>query len=575
MKWPDPLRTLRTCAPWVALVAIWTWLHGRTWSEHAARAFSKSIIADDMRIQLPYFFHYADPRLFPNDVIGRYHAEGTSDLFRALYALGAKTVDVVVLGKIVTYVTLAVTIAGVVVTASKLSGRAAAFAAGILAIGSAVFIQRVAGGLPRSFAFPALAWAAACLAAGWPRGLAVITVVGAGLYPVIPVICGMALSIFLLVLPRADRGPARHWSLKKRLVVLGVTAFAAGLLLAPFALRMRKYGPAIRPAEVAVFPEIGRGGRVGPDEQIGGPSFFEMAYEDAREAAVGAGRGFVRSWHERIKEPRKGAIPLTGLTLLTLFGVARLGLSRRGRGFRRLAALALAAFVGFHLAELVRPSLIHPQRYVKYVVPILVLAVTPSVALAFLPRRALRGKRGQLFGTLAVLGWGLLLVGFLGGRGPSRAGFTVEIEATDRGLFKAIRKLPVSALLAGWPKGAIDNVPLVARRTVFVNHQSYQPYHKKMTLELRRRATAVVEAALSSDTGALLRLRDEFGVTHFVVEREILRNPPALFEPLRQVAEPRIKALDKQRKKSALLGEFGDAELFRDARYTLLDLRKL
>jgi hypothetical protein len=575
MKWPDPARALRSCGPWVALVAVWTWLYAGTWTAHATRVFKKSILSDDMRIQLPYFYHYRDASLFPNDTLGRYHAEGTSDLFRALYIVGGKGVDIVLLGKLVTYVTLGLTIAGIVVAASRLSGRAAAFAAGVLALGTAFFIQRVAGGLPRSFAYPALAWAAACLVAGWPRTLAVITVIGAGLYPVIPVICGLSLAILLLLVPRADRGPARHWSLRKRLVFLCVTALAAAMLIAPFALRMQKYGGVIRPSDVAAFPEVGDGGRVAPEDRRADASFFDLADGAARGATLGAGRSIVASWRRAKKEGHARSSVLTGLACLTLLGVARLGLARRGRAFRRLAALAVAAFVGYCVAELVRPSLAPPQRYVRYAVPILVLVVTPSVALGFLPRRALLGKRGGYVATLCTLVWGLLLVALLGGRGPDRAGFNVEIERSERGIFKAIGNLPESSLLAGWPRGVLDDVPLVARRTVLVNVQFYQPYHQKMTLEMRRRMTAVVEASFSPERGALLRLRDEFGVTHFVVEPEILRDRPSLFDPLRDLVRRRIATLEKQGQVSALLGDFGRAVIYRDARHTLLDLAKL
>jgi hypothetical protein len=48
---------------------------------------------------------------------------------------------------------------------------------------------------------------------------------------------------------------------------------------------------------------------------------------------------------------------------------------------------------------------------------------------------------------------------------------------------------------------------------------------------MRRRMTALIDAYFASTSAPLLRLRDEFGVTHLVVDRRLYYRPPRYFQP--------------------------------------------
>ena len=569
-------RFLRRCAPWLLLLAGWLLIFGPTLLVHMQRAADPFTVSDDMRIQLPHFYHYRDPTLFQHDPIGEYHASGTGELFRWIYIGVGQLVDIVVLAKVLTYFAWLLTAAGVAVAAHRLAGKGAAFVAVCLVMGSSVFIDRVVGGLPRAFAYPTLAWAAVCLVSGRMRTLAALAVVGAGLYPVLPVICGLALGLALLVLPRRDRGSARKWSLRRRLAVLGITAAGCVAVMAPIALRMRPHGPVIHARDIGEFPEAGPGGRNNVLEGDALDSFFAVATLAASRTVLSTTRPFVPALRHLLtrKSDLRGPL-LGGLSWVTALGTLGLGLGPRGARVRRLAVLALAVFVGFELAHAVHPSLAPTQRYAYMGIPPLVAILLPSAALGLLPRRLRLPTPFAAWTRPAwVFAWGGLVLAAFGSVGHVGFGWDTHYASAERRLFEAMRRLPHAAVIAGFPQGTMDDVPLGAQRAAFINYQMYMPYHQGMTRLMRQRALAVIDAYYSPSVDALVRLRDEFGVTHFLYEPSLARGR-ALFRPLGAEVRRRVAQLAESGRPSALATYDGPAVVFHETRYVLLDLQKL
>ncbi len=86
------------------------------------------------------------------------------------------------------------TVTAVSLTAHRFGGPAAWISAA-LALSGGVYLGRMAGGLPRSFAFPIVAGIILALVRGSIAGLAGLAIAGANFYPVSGAIAGLSLPV--------------------------------------------------------------------------------------------------------------------------------------------------------------------------------------------------------------------------------------------------------------------------------------------------------------------------------------------------------------------------------------------
>jgi len=528
-----PRRRWALLAAWSVGVVALAALYGPALVRHAGRSLDPLVYNDDVRVLIFPFFHYSDPELFAHDAISDYYLAGLPEGYRILYYVAAKLSLAVALSKLLPYLLLAATVAllGLAArhVAGGVAGSVAGFGAAALTLGSALFLARMGGGLPRAFAYPLLAAAAAALALGKPRWLAGVVWFGAAFYPVVAVIAGLALAL-LLVLGPGDRGDAADWSLRRRAAFCGVTAAVAVVLILPAALRLRVWGRQLTPAAVAEYPEVGPGGRFFAEDRAPFPGFLESARRVARRAVMGAGERVLpaaAAWLRRGDGGRRRETALELLLVVAGIGSVRLAVARPEA--RRMLLLAAAAFAGHLAAGAVVPHLFLPQRYVQYPVPILAILLAATGFAGLAPHDTRRA--GSIRAALVVAGnLGLIVV--FGGRGSDEAGLTIAVSPDEAQVLRAIAALPKRAVVAGWPAGTLDDVPYVARRAVLLSFETHLPYHEGYTRLARKRMSALIDAYFATSPEPLLRLRDEFGVTDLLVDLDHLRrSPPGYFRP--------------------------------------------
>jgi hypothetical protein len=229
----------------------------------------------------------------------------------------------------------------------------------------------------------------------------------------------------------------------------------------------------------------------------------------------------------------------------------------------------LAAFVGYAIAGLVPPYLYLPTRYADYPMPLLAVLMTSTSVAGFFSVR--NGTQAALRAGVTLV-FCLFILFTIGGRGSSQAG--LNIEARDVMLYEAIAELPVDAVIAGWPFTAIENVPYVARRTALLTFETHQAFHEQYADEMRGRMRALIDATLATSPDPLIRLRDEYGVTHMLVYLPHLHGGRlGYFEPFEQwIAEARRASAGKP---LSLQNLVDDHAIYRDGRYALVDLREL
>jgi hypothetical protein len=550
------------------LVLVLALVYGQSHFRYFSVIANPDRLDDDTRIQLFHFYRYGDSELFANDVIGKYHSDGTGDLFRLLYIVAAKIGDPLTLSHALPPLLLAFTLAGLAVAGHNIAGRIGAFIAMACCLSAGVMLSRLMGGLPRSFAYPFLAWCAAALTAGHVRSFVVLTALGTGFYPVCAVVGGIAFALWLFVMAPEDRGQASEWPFKKRVVALAVLGLACAVVIAPFAIRMRPHGPTIKTEMVRKFPEAGPHGRNGATDRPPFPPFFQAAEPLARRSFPTSPSRSLLPSVSKVAAKNKGTAYFL-LALVLLAGFARLGFA--SPAVRRLGAFGAAVGVGYVLANAVTPSLVVPQRYAQFGVPVVLpLAVAAALKGLFPGRLATGGVRVPAV-TAAL---GAVLFAFFGTSGPAPRTKDYVLKKDDKPLYGAVAELPKSALVAGWPYGVMDQVPLVSKRTAFLTRQLHIPYHAGTTLLMRERMRALIAAYFATESAPIEKLRDQYGVTHLVIELALLKGePPKYFEPFDKDIRHAVEAA--KGKPYAVLQALGGAEVFRDRKYAVLDLARV
>jgi hypothetical protein len=536
-----------------------TVLHGRPLVEHVQLTASGWAFADDVRVLIYPLFRHEDGALFPSDPVVDYYLASLPDGYHALYRVLGPLAGVAATSMVLPYVLFAVTLACLALTARKLGGVAAAFGTLSLSLGSAYVLGRMSGGLPRGFAMPLVACGALCLAYGRARALSALTVVAAGFYPVVALLLGTALT-FLLALPPAQRGCTAGWPLKKRLLLLGGAGLLSGAVLVPSLLRLSEYGPPITPADWPAFPEAGEAGRFQPADRPPFPALPRAAKEPLEAALLGADAALLR-----VTDLRAHARWLLPLLVLVAAGGWAYQARRKAEALR-LALLPAAVVVCHTLSLLLEPRLFLPERHVAYGVPVAALIGVPA-ALAPLAS----AQRGWL--RALPFAWVALVLALIGAHGSGWTGITVRTPGELRPLYRAIARLPRSALVAGWPDEINDGVPYLSGRSVLVARETHMPFHVRFTELMRERIRALIAAHYATEPAPLALLGSRYGVTHLLLDRRNLTTPPAYFAPFD--AEARA-AFEAGKAAGFVLGAVPpEAVVFTVGDYSLVDLSRL
>jgi hypothetical protein len=508
------------------IVVTLTAMFGPGIREHIRFGFNPWNFNDDVRQQMWPLLRYADAKLFRDDYVADYFLANYPRGFRLLYELSAPFVDPRAFGKALPYAQLLVVLCAAMAAAWRLAGPAAAWGSGALCLSGSVFLGRMTGGLPRSFAFPLVALAVLALVRGRSVQLCVLTVAGAAFYYSASILLGVCAAFQILVMPKAWQGDSRSWSLRRRITVLSITAALAALLVAPATIAVRPFGRLLGPADVAAYPEAGPGGRYVSDDVARDGELANLLKIYGGQTLLSSGPPWNRALNELGRSAAKtGSLPIWVGVLLA---AGSLSLCVSQLAARRLLALVAASCVLYPTALALAPRLYLPARYLIYPLPVLVVVLLPA-SVASLAQR-LRPLRSTPFAVgAAVVGVVALVLLFLGGRGPGHAGITVSIPEEARPLYEFIARLPPDARIAGFPSGTVDNVPYLCARKTLLGYEVHQAFHQHYAEQMRRRMEAFIDAYFASGVAPLQRLRSEFGVTHLIVNRDHYQGTPLTY----------------------------------------------
>ena len=499
---------------------------------------------------IPSFFKYDRFDPVPTTYIKEYYLEAICPpVYKWLTAMGARLGDVRQIQLAKMYAAYFVFIGIMGRLGWVLGGPALSFAVIALTLTGWIFMGLgFMGGAPRMYAYPLVSLIFYALIRERPLLLAGVTLAGAALYPMVGVIAGLCLTAWLL-LRAPQSGPARvaEWSWSWRLGVLCGTGLLAAAILTPLLLGSSPYGRRIVAADIEIYPEAGPDGNYRAYDQLPYRLFGQemLAYYLGPLYAHGDPLFPALNLQQALS-------PSTSLFALALAGLILLAVILRGfrsilnseckeGGVRVIAFFAVCGALHV-IAWLAAPYLYIPARYFMFSLPFVIPLIFPWSLQAILEsRRSLRPSPGRT--SAALLAVIALYMMFFGGRGNVAFSDTA-LRPTDKRLYDAIAALPKESLIAGWPVGQLRKVEYLARRNVFLTGDLHQVLHEKFVQEMRRRMDAVFDAYLSMEPKPVLRLRDEFGVTHLIVDARNFTDgdhAPQYFSPWRSRIQPRLR----------------------------------
>jgi hypothetical protein len=532
---------------------------------------------------IPAFFKFDANDPVPTTYIKEYFLNAICPpLYKASLALGARFADVRDVQLVLMYAAYGLFVAVMGRIGWLLGGAALSFAVLALTISAWIFIGLgFIGGAPRMYGYPLIAITLYALVRDRPRLLGLMAILGALLYPIVASIAGLCLSGWLILPLFAKQSSVTRWSLRRRLATLAATGLLTMSCLVPLLLGHGAYGRRLVAADIVNYPEAGADGNYRPYDQLPYPLFGRESLSYYLGPLYSHGDA-IAPWLNL----HKNLDPVTLLAALAAAGLAILvvvsaGLSRvlqsaqRGAGIRLLGFFIVCVLLHV-IAWLAAPYLYIPTRYLMFSLPFIVTLIFPWSLYLLVGRIGSFQTAPRLRDCTFLAIIGVYLIAF-GGRGNVEIEKGFMVPKASQPLFAAIAALPKNSLIAGWPYGEIKNIEYAARRNAFLTAQLHQVLHLEFVETMRQRMDAVFEAYFCVDAAPLRRLRDQFGVTHLLVETHHFSDPkraPEYFSPWRSRIGPRLEAV---REKAYLMNASlqQEAAVFNRNGLVLLDLARL
>ena len=396
-------------------------------------------------------------------------------------------------------------------------------------------------GLERSMGTALLSVALLCLVAGRFSYLFILSLVSVLIYPPAALLIFGSYCIALLM----EKGATIEAF--KKVMILGVLF---GVAATPQILGGKKYGPRLSGNDAIRFEEVGAGGRLSSVDR------GEIEVNPWKVLKQNVGRYLVkislkiddkplaqsknRSPGEKFKKYKSRLVTwISGLILLSfivlILKFPKLDREEK-RGLKIILVIPAAMMLCYVASILLFPWLYIPSRYISIGASVVMLCIVPILFWSCLG--AFRFSRIRSVALFLLFG-GLIFL--LHGGLPKLPERLNDQKANSlryqkrTALEEAVVSLSPQALLVGWPAGRINSIPFVTGRNALITEETHQVFHKNYLYEMRRRMEGVTELMCASsgakfDTAAL-KLRNDFGASHILIDLRYQRTTPEYFAP--------------------------------------------
>jgi hypothetical protein len=229
-------------------------------------------------------------------------------------------------------------------------------------------------------------------------------------------------------------------------------------------------------------------------------------------------------------------------------------------------ALAGSGIAWYFLARASAFALGWPDRFINYSLPFLALLTLPMLWKVLSDRRP--SFRWLILVPLLVI-LGLYPLGF-----GSLKGRTMTSRDIRR-VLKHLKTMDRPMLIAAWPNGPADDIPVFGHKEVMVNYENAHPLYTGHYALTSERIRDCLRLLLASDPIKAKEIADRYGVTHVVVRDRLFmekKNTPNVFAPFNDLASQLrwAQPLDQL----LFANPPTEAIAYRGRKSTLIDLQK-
>ena len=555
----------KTVLHWLSvalLLAVFT-AYAADWVRAYAQGLTNpNLQTDDARTALFPFHRYGPGAPLANDPIANEMIEYQPYAFRAFYWLTVPLVGLLYASKLAQGLCLLIVLAaGLVLLRSRRAGLGAALLFLFLFLRDDFVMNRIGGGLPRSFGFPAIAlWFAGVIAhRPWARwvagGIAALT------YPsALAMVLG---AEGLYALRRFGRpGLRTTW---RRVRNYGLLVATCAALLAPAVfLGASDGGPVHTMEQAEQEPAFSRAGRL-----------WLLPMDEAGETF---GRHFLK-----VFKPKGGGPPgvdwriekhVDEIAMLLVALLVILPLTGVTPAPTGVIAFLAASLILYAVSMIEAFRLYSPERYYSYGMRAAALGLAASCLGLLLPR-VLPQRRQPLRNAIAAAVIGLTWMTLGDGHVRRPLAMTIDYRQ-DAPLWEYIKTLPTDARIAAHIMDG-DSIPLFAQRANNGGFETLQPWLTKSWARQKARAEDTLRAFYAADPQEVLAYARKYKVTHLLVNQVRYRSDfvgrSRSFQPLTAFAQELLK--DRSRKDLVLARVPSSAVIFRHGRMSIVDVNKL
>ena len=512
---------------------------------HIKKNLNPWIFNDDTRQHIAPLYSYYDNTLFRDDYISQVFRESfLPPLYKGLFKLTSLAWSPEMVSVWISYILIFIFIIFLSLSAKDIAGWTGFYMTVLLVSTNCLYLERIVGGIARNFSLPILSIAMWALFKNKPFVICFLIILSATIYPFItPLLFAVLLCSLFLDKEQID------WSNKKKLLVTLATVVLTLIAIAPQLVGVLGQGGYIFNVKSSHPINVNSEGNI----------FSTLIMFCGACASL---NGYL--------------IGKVGFNLifiiLTLYVLIQYALSNKNA--KKLLVFVLISLSAIILSRDIFRDIMLTQRLLIY--PLIVftpLVLMYSVKFCLeVPDKINFKNKDQIKRLISFALVSLSMFWAFEGsyRFSSRCGLVKKIKNNEREIYKRISTLSKDALIAGWPSGIIDSVPLLSRRKAFLTKETDRNLMKSFTAEMRDRMKALTDAYFAQDVKPIIDLNTKHKVDYLIVNLKYFTEAPKSHKKVY------IKHLeDKFKQSNFLLPKIIDNyKAYSKDNYVIVDLNK-